>query len=58
MPNVPCQVGQGASGMCVGRFVSEAARADVAALFSAVGAVTVVRESQMDGAVHPGWEEA
>lgn len=49
MPNVPCQVSQGASGMCLGQYATEAARAAALAIFGAVGVVTVVRESQLDG---------
>ena len=49
MPNIPCQVGQGASGMCLGRYATESSREEVTTIFSAVGAVTVVREFQMDG---------
>ena len=49
MPNIPCQIGQGASCMCLGKFATDIAKAEVLGIFSAVGSVTVVREVQMDG---------
>jgi pyrroline-5-carboxylate reductase len=48
MPNTPALVGCGATAICAGRFASAADMETAAALFRAVGSVSVVNETQMD----------
>ncbi len=48
MPNTPMLVGAGVTALSRGRFANEAQLAEVAEIFSAVGAVLTVPEKQMD----------
>ncbi|MBN9634539.1 MAG: pyrroline-5-carboxylate reductase, partial [Actinobacteria bacterium] len=48
MPNTPMLVGAGITALSRGRFANEAQLAEVADIFSAVGAVLTVPEKQMD----------
>ena len=48
MPNNPCQVGEGAIGICAGKFASQQELALAQELFGAVGLVVRVEENQMD----------
>lgn len=48
MPNTPMLVGAGITALSRGRFANEAQLAEVAEIFSAVGAVLTVPEKQMD----------
>lgn len=48
MPNTPMLVGAGVTALSRGRFANEAQLAEVADIFSAVGAVLTVPEKQMD----------
>ena len=48
MPNTPALVGQGAAGLCAGRFASRDELAIARKLFETVGTVQMVSEEQMD----------
>jgi pyrroline-5-carboxylate reductase len=48
MPNTPALVGQGAAGLCAGRFASREELAIARKLFETVGTVQMVSEEQMD----------
>jgi pyrroline-5-carboxylate reductase len=48
MPNTPCAVGSGMTGLCAGRFAGAAHLETARALFQAVGRTVVVEEKLMD----------
>ncbi len=48
MPNTPCAVGSGMTGLCAGRYAGPAHLETARALFEAVGRTTVVDEKLMD----------
>jgi len=48
MPNTPCQVGAGMTGICAGRFANNEHTKLVEHLFSSVGRTAIVEEQNMD----------
>lgn len=50
MPNMPCQIGEGMTVLCLGPQATDGQLADAAKIFGAVGRTAVVEENLMDAA--------